>query len=157
MWRSSFLVNLQPCRLIVGNFTIKWTLPQLFFDSISSPPPHALPMFWLKSPLPSIKFWKAPPNVLKTCGKPCLTLIFSQPLEVVKKYFSHNPHWWSCVGWQKRSHSIHWQDWMLQFFTMVCLMFYTVNIINRKNWRIITQLHFENLSIFLKKANVRTC
>ena len=65
-----------------------------------------------------------------------LTLIFSQPQEFVNKYFSHNPHWWSCVGWRKRSHRIHWQDWILQFFTMVCLIFHTVIIINRKKWRI---------------------
>ena len=41
--------------------------------------------------------------------------------------------------------------WILQFFTMVCLIFHTVIIINRKNWRITTKLHFENLIIFLKK------
>ena len=88
-----------------------------------------------------------------------LTLIFSQPQEFVNKYFSHNPHWWSCVGWPKRSHRIHWQDWILQFFTMVCLIFHTVIIINRKNWRITTKLHFGNISIFLKKqtyAHART-
>ena len=79
-----------------------------------------------------------------------LTLIFSQPSRGCK-YFSYNPHWWSCVGWRKRSHSIHWQDWILLFFTMVCLIFHTVIIINRKNCRITTKLHFENLSIFLKK------
>ena len=56
MWRSSFLVNLQACRLIAGNFTIKWTPPQVFFDSILSSP-HAPLMFWLKPPL--IKFWRA--------------------------------------------------------------------------------------------------
>ena len=41
--------------------------------------------------------------------------------------------------------------WILQFFTMVCLIFHTVIIINRKTWRITTKLHFENLSVFLKK------
>ena len=80
-----------------------------------------------------------------------LTLIFSQPQQVVNKYFSHKPHWWSCVGWPKQSHSIHWQDIILQVFTMVCLIFHTVIKINRKKWRITTKLHFENLSNFLKK------
>ena len=80
-----------------------------------------------------------------------LTLIFSQPQDVANKYFPHISHWWSCVGWRKRSHSIHWQDWILLFFTMVCLIFHTVIIINRKTWRITTKLHFENLSVFLKK------
>ena len=35
-------------------------------------------------------------------------------------------------------------------FVMFCLIFHTVIIINRKNWRTI-KLHFENLSIFFKK------
>ena len=55
--------------------------------------------------------------------------------------------------------SNRWQDWILQFFTMVCLIFHTVIIINRKNWRITTKLHFGNISIFLKKqtyAHART-
>ena len=41
---------------------------------------------------------------------------------------------------------------------MICLIFHTLPlfIINRKNWRITVKLHFENLSIFLKKANVYT-
>ena len=90
-------------------------------------------------------------NVAKIELYHILALIFSQPQEVVNKYFSDNPHWWSCVGWRKRSHSIHWQDWMFQFFTMFCLIFHTVIIINRKNWRITIKLHFENLSIFFKK------
>ena len=36
-------------------------------------------------------------------------------------------------------------------FVMFCLIFHTVIIINRKNWRITIKLHFENLSIFFKK------
>ena len=31
---------------------------------------------------------------------------------------------------------------------MVCLIFHTAIIINRKNWRITIKLHFENLWIF---------
>ena len=63
VWRSSFLVvNLQACRLI------KWTPSHVFFDNILSPP-HAPPMYWLKPPSP-IKFWRASPHVLNTCGKP---------------------------------------------------------------------------------------
>ena len=98
-------------------------------------------------------------NVAKIELYHTLALIFSQPEEVVNKYFSHNPHWWSCVCWWSRSHSIHWQDWIFQFFTMVCLVFHTVIIINRKNWRITTKLPFENLSIFFKSqthAHART-
>ena len=34
---------------------------------------------------------------------------------------------------------------------MVCLKFHTAIIINRKNWRRTRKLHFEKLSIFLKK------
>ena len=40
---------------------------------------------------------------------------------------------------------------------MVCLIFHTAIIIKRKNWRITIKLHFENLSIFFKKANVHKC
>ena len=34
---------------------------------------------------------------------------------------------------------------------MVCLIFYTAIIINKKNWRITIKLHFENLINFFKK------
>ena len=40
---------------------------------------------------------------------------------------------------------------------MVCLIFHAAILINRKNWRTTIKLHFENLSIFLKKSNVHTC
>ena len=63
----------------------------------------------------------------------------------------HNAHWWSCVGWRKQSHVIHWQYWILQSFMMVCLIFHTTIIINRKNWGINVKLHFENLSIFFSE------
>ena len=59
-------------------------------------------------------------------------------------------------SWRKRSHVINWQDWMLQFFMMVCLTFHTAIIINRKNWRINIKLHFENLSIFFFKKRTYT-
>ena len=68
MWRSSFLVNSQACRLIDGNFTIKWTPSQVFFHSILSPP--MLPPFIdlspslhqiLKSPTPC-----SPPPMFST-------------------------------------------------------------------------------------------
>ena len=44
VWRSSFLTNLQACRLIAGNFTNIWTPWQVFFNSILSPLnlPHVL-------------------------------------------------------------------------------------------------------------------
>ena len=57
MWRSSFLVNLEGCRLIAGNFTIKWTTSQVLFNSILSSL-HASPMFWLK---PSYQLLRSPP------------------------------------------------------------------------------------------------
>ena len=50
----------------------------------------------------------------------------------------------------KRLHPIQWQGWILSSFMMLCLIFHTAIIINRKNWRITIKLHFENLSIFLK-------
>ena len=44
MWRSSFLVNLQACRLVAGNFTNIWTPSQIFFSSILTPTlPQSLP------------------------------------------------------------------------------------------------------------------
>ena len=58
--------------------------------------------------------------------------------------------------WRKRSHAIHWYDWILQSFMMVCLIFHTAIIINRKNWRIIIKLHFENLRIFFLKKRTYT-
>ena len=53
-------------------------------------------------------------------------------------------------GWRKWSHAILWQDWILSSFMMLCLIFHTAFIINRKNWRITIKFHFKNLSIFLK-------
>ena len=44
MWRSSFLVNFQACRIIAGNCANKWTPSQVFFNTAL----HALPMYWLK-------------------------------------------------------------------------------------------------------------
>ena len=40
---------------------------------------------------------------------------------------------------------------------MVCLIFHTAIIINRKNWRRTRKLHFEELSIFFLKANAYIC
>ena len=48
MRRSSFLVNLQACRLIAGNSTNIWTPPQIFFNIILPPPPISPPMYWFK-------------------------------------------------------------------------------------------------------------
>ena len=62
MWRSSFLVNLQACRLIAGNFTNIWTPSQIFFNSILPPPPNLPPC--IDSNLPH------PTHVLNTCGNP---------------------------------------------------------------------------------------
>ena len=52
------------------------------------------------------------------------------------------------MGWQNWSHLTHWQHWILYSFMMVCLIFHTAMIINRKNWWINIKLHFENLSMF---------
>ena len=38
-WRSSFLINLQTCRLLAGNFTNIWTPSQIVFNSILTPKP----------------------------------------------------------------------------------------------------------------------
>ena len=35
---------------------------------------------------------------------------------------------------------------------MVCLIFHTAIIINRKNWRLTIKFHLENLSIFFEKS-----
>ena len=64
---SSFLVNLEACRLTAGNFTIKWTTSQVYFASILRSP-HALPCFDLMPP-PSNS--EEPPHVCNTFGKPC--------------------------------------------------------------------------------------
>ena len=40
--------------------------------------------------------------------------------------------------------------WILSSFMMICLIFDTAIITNRKNWRTTIKLHFENFSIFLK-------
>ena len=61
MWRSSFLVNLEACRLVAGNFTIKWTHSQVFFDSMLSSL-HAPLMLWLK-PAPPSNFEEPPPSI----------------------------------------------------------------------------------------------
>ena len=39
---------------------------------------------------------------------------------------------------------------------MICLIFHTAIIINRKNWRVTVKLHFENLSIFFFKKRTYT-
>ena len=49
MQRTSFLVNLQACRLIAN--TKRWTPSQVFFNSVLSPPPPCSPMYWVKPPL----------------------------------------------------------------------------------------------------------
>ena len=65
MWKSSFLVNLQACRLKAGNFTNRWPPSQVFVKTILSPAPCS-PCIDSSSP---IKFWRALTRVLNTCGK----------------------------------------------------------------------------------------
>ena len=72
MWRSSFLVNLEACRLIAGNFTIKWTPSKVFFDGILSSS-HAPPMFWLK---PSHQILRSPPMFATPVGNPELKNLY---------------------------------------------------------------------------------
>ena len=71
IWRISFLVNLQACRLIASNLTNRWTLSQVFFNSVLSSPcsPHILTQA-PPPPLPS-NFEEPPTHVLNTSGKPC--------------------------------------------------------------------------------------
>ena len=58
VWRSSFLVNFQACRLIGCNFTDRWTPSQVFFNTVLSLPcsthvfNQATPNQMLKSPPP---------------------------------------------------------------------------------------------------------
>ena len=68
VWRSSFSVKLQACRLIAANFTNRWT-PSFFKgfyldfkNTILSPPSplsHAPTMYWLK---PCYQILKSLPN-----------------------------------------------------------------------------------------------
>ena len=74
VWRSSFLVNLEACRLIAGNFTIRWTPSQVFFDKILSSA-HAPPMFWLKSPH---QILRSPPMFVTPVGNPTMNIGVAQ-------------------------------------------------------------------------------
>ena len=84
MW-SSLLVNLQACRLIAGNFTMKWTPSQVFFGSILSP--HAFPMYWLKPPPPHqiLKSTPPPPMFSKPVGNP---VTYSSTIRTATYYLS---------------------------------------------------------------------
>ena len=66
MWRSSFLVNLQACRLTAGNFTNRWTPSQLFFNSILS---HFMLSPCIDSSLPPSNF-EEPPMPSTPVGNP---------------------------------------------------------------------------------------
>ena len=76
VWRSSFLANLEACRLIAGNFSIKWTPSQAVFGSILSSL-HVSPMFWLKPPH----------QILRT--PPCSQHLWETLCGVVKSYWCH--------------------------------------------------------------------
>ena len=102
---------------------------------------HGKSVHFIESPSKNQKFSKA--NMKSTI---CHVFQRKGPKD------EHNAHWWSCVGWRKQSHVIHWQYWILQSFMMVCLIFHTTIIINRKNWGINVKLHFENLSIFFSEC-----
>ena len=78
VWRSSFLANLEACRLIASNFSIKWTPSQAVFDSILSSS-HASLMFWFKPPPPS-NFEDPPPRSQHQWETLC---------GVVKSYWCH--------------------------------------------------------------------
>ena len=63
MWRSSFFVNLQACRLIADNFTNKWTPSRVFFDRfLSTSPPCPLHVL---TQAPRHHIFKSP---LNRCG-----------------------------------------------------------------------------------------
>ena len=67
MW-SSFLVNLQACRLIAGNFTSIWTPSQIFFNSILPPlPPPQSPLCIDSSP-PMFSTPVGSPGISAHCG-----------------------------------------------------------------------------------------
>ena len=68
MWSSSFLVNLQACRLIADNFTNRWTRCEVFFNSVLSLP-HAPPCIDSSH---DHQILAQSPHVLNTCGKTCL-------------------------------------------------------------------------------------
>ena len=84
MW-SSFLVNLQVCRLIARNFTIKWTPLEVFFATILKNSMLS-PCIDLSSPHPPINLWRAPtpnagfPIVGAALGAPPSYDLFRKPL-----------------------------------------------------------------------------
>ena len=87
VWRSSFLANLEACRLIASNFSIKWTPSQAVFDSILSSS-HASLMFWFKPPPPS-NFEDPPPTFTTPVGNP----VWSSKKLLV-------PHWKNIIYWE---------------------------------------------------------
>ena len=62
MWRSSFLLNFQACRLIARNFSNRWTPSHVILR------PHAPPCIG-PSPRPPHQILQSP-HVLNTCEKP---------------------------------------------------------------------------------------
>ena len=63
MWRSSFLVNLQACRLIAGNFTNIWTPSQIFFNSSLRPAPPQIHAASIQVPPCSQHLWISSPGI----------------------------------------------------------------------------------------------
>ena len=123
MWRSSFLVILQACRLIASNFSIKWAPWQVFFNSILSPP-HAPPCMDLSPP---IKFWWAPPQ----WGQGGL---FSTPVEnpawyILKSSVFKSFQWWSNCFKMKmvsaKNHIFMFKDFQLTIFEYFWTIFFS--------------------------------
>ena len=74
VWTSSFLVNLKACRFIASNFTDRWTLSWVFFNSILSP--HML--------FPCIDSSPPPSNFGDPTPSPCFQNL-SETLSCCKK------------------------------------------------------------------------
>ena len=129
MWRSSFLVNLQSCRLIASNFAIKWTPSQVFFDSILSPPcssPHQI----LKSPPPQ---WGAQPPMFSTpVGNPAQTQLSSQ-INII--FFLQTNGWISYITKSRfRSVECFWTHLRLADNLHLTMVFVGINLVPRASF-----------------------
>ena len=129
MWRSSFLVNLQSCRLIASNFAIKWTPSQVFFDSLLSAPcssPHQI----LKSPPPQ---WGAQPPMFSTpVGNPAQT----QPSSQINIIFFLQTNGWISYITKSRFRSVEcfWTHLRLVDNLHLTMVFVGINLVPRASF-----------------------
>ena len=162
MWRSSFLANLQSCRLIASNFAIKWTPSQVFFDSILSPPMLLPPCIDLSPP--PIKFWRAlPPNGVHSppmfstpVGNPAQT----QPSSQINIIFFLQTNGWISYITKSRFRSVEcfWTHLRLADNLHLTMVFVGINLVPRASF--LTQYDwsafFSNQSLCVRKEALGT-